>query len=46
MMGAYKIIRRRIAVTICICCISFVLLVINDAVENRSISELEKLTTF
>ena len=44
-IGAYITILSSITITICICCISFVLLVIRLAVENLSISALEKLTT-
>ena len=43
--GAYITILNIITVTICTCWISFVLLVINEAVENLSISVLEYDTT-
>ncbi len=46
MIGAYSTIRSIIAVTIWICCISFVLRVISEAVENLLISAFEKPTTF
>ena len=44
-IGAYAIIRSSITETICICWISFVLLVIKEAVENLSISAFENPTT-
>ena len=45
-IGAYKTIRNNMVNTICTCWISFVLLVIRDAVEKLSISLLEKDNTF
>ena len=44
-IGAYATIRSSITETIWICWISFVLLVIREAVENLSISALENPTT-
>ena len=44
-IGAYKTMRSSITDTICTCWISLVLLVIREAVENRSISVSEKDTT-
>ena len=45
-IGAYATILKSITDTICICWMSFVLLVISDAVENLSISAFENPTTF
>ena len=44
-IGAYRTIRRIITINSWICWISFVLLVISDAVENLSNSALENPTT-
>ncbi len=44
-MGAKKNVLIKTTTSICICVISFVVLVISDAVENLSISTLEKLRT-
>ena len=45
-IGAYTNTLNNIVINCCICCTSFVLLVINDAVENWLNSAVEKLNTF
>ena len=45
-IGAYTITLNKIVSNICICCISFVLRVIKDAVEKPLNSSVEKLNTF
>ena len=45
-IGAYTITLNKIVSNICICCMSFVVRVINDAVENPLNSSVEKLNTF
>ena len=45
-IGAYTTTLNNIAIKFCICCISFVLRVISDAVENALNSSMEKPKTF